>query len=171
MIEEAASAKAADFASLSQIVLESCIAQTDNRTGYMKRLLSDSYQYQAIARIDINMTDALSQCQAWLRMIVERLAESNESKDALELASAYVEIGRAHMRKDMQHEALESWKQAYHVFDNADDEKKLELSWPCIHLGLLYALRGEGFRGDDLLLPALQNREKALGTDDKTSFV
>lgn len=171
MIERAAGDEIEAFASLSEAILKPQLGKDNSNTKEIKKLLSNSYQYQAISSIDTDGPEAVAKCEAWMKILVELLAEYNEREDALQLASAYTEIGMAYMRKSMEEEAIKSFKQSYEAHKPVDEDSKLDLTWPSIHLGLIYAIRGEGQKGDELLLPVLKQREEVLGKDDTTSFV
>lgn len=68
--------------------------------------------------------------------------------------------------------AIQTWWESYGAFGNiTSGVKLLRQEWPAIHLAVVYSLRDEGKKGEDILLPVLKAHEEVFGKDDKTSKV
>ena len=172
MVEKARALKIGTYASLAQAVLERCIKEHPLDVVALKKLLSSSYNYQAIAGVETdNGQQSLVNCKAWIELVLERIEKFNNRDDALELAEAYNESGMAYMRSGQENQAEDSWKQSIESFANVPGSTILDQTFPSIHLGIFYSIRGEGGKGDEVLQPVVKAREDAYGKDDTTSMV
>lgn len=160
--------KCRQFAVLSQAILEHEDVVADPNA--FSKLLADSHQYQAIAGIDTNSEDALTQGKKWLAIMINRVETHNEPEDALMLPMVYNELGMSYMRVPLEQEAIESWRLAIEGLTSNAPEDKLIATWPCVNLGLLYAVTGRAEQGYELVAPILSARDEAFGRGDKSAF-
>lgn len=103
-------------------------------------------------------------------MLIDRITKFGHRSDAILLGHSYCEIGMAYMREDRQKDAIDSFTQARNTYQHVENPSKLDLTWPAIHLGLVYAIQKRGDEINDSLLEVLKIREEAFGEDDTTSF-
>ena len=171
MVERARALKIGIYASLAHVILQGCLDKHPEDADELTKLLSDSYQYQTIAGVETDNGQALVNCKAWIAMIIERIEKHNNEEDVRELAEAYNESGMAYMRFAQETDALNAWHQSLKAFTDLPGATKLDLTWPSVHLGIVYSIRGEGDKGDGILMPIVKAREEAYGKDDKTSML
>lgn len=150
--------------------MENLAEGDDGSEEELKRLFSDSYQYQALGEIDTGDPDALKHCKMWLASILERIEISKQREDAVLLGTAYGDTGMAYMRENKDKEAIDSFQLSLETLRNVENPDKLDMTWPAVHLGCAYAIHNRGDEADTLLLDVLKNREEAFGKDDITSF-
>lgn len=104
--------------------------------------------------------------------MIDHIERWNQKEDAIQLAESYNVCGMALTRIKEDDRAIESWWKSYDAFGNiTNGNKLLRQKWPAIHLAIIYSLRNEAKKGEDVLLPVIKAREEAFGKDDKTSMV
>jgi len=135
-------------------------------------MLSESHQYLAVSHIFTDTPGSLDEIQAVIDLVIDRIKKWNREEDAIQLAESYNVCGMALGRTKEYDRALKSWWESYDAFGHiTHGNKLLRQEWPAIHLAIIYSLRNEAKKGEDILLPVLKAREEAFGKDDKTSMV
>jgi len=175
MIERAFDEKCGIYASLSLDILGSVPRETFQEDEKLNRLLSQSHQYKAVSCIYTDSPGALHHLKRMVALITERLEKWNRTDDAVQLADAYNESAMAYMRDKAQEEtAIAAWIQSYEAFGAIPGDRleiKIRQEWPAVHLAMMYALRNEPQKGEDILLPVLKAREERFGKDSAISMV
>lgn len=171
MIERAIDDECGAYASLSQVILELIPQRELLEEEGLSRLLSQSHQYQGVSCVYTDTPGALDHFKIMMSLILDRQKRWGRQQDAIQLADCYNECAMAYMRTNREDEAISSWWKSYESFGSIPGSNTLWQEWPAIHLGILYALRNEPDKGEELVVPILIARQKAFGKDDTTSMV
>lgn len=158
----------ADFAAFSARVLLDNGDQGDNRT-YTK-LLSDSYRYSCICSNDMDGSDAMSFCERWIEMLIERIEKYQDPVDTYSLAVSYSEYGLALMHHRKSDEALKSFERSCESFEQITPKGEPVYGFPYKHRARILTYSGKPDQAEAVLVPALEAREKVLGKDDTFSI-
>ncbi|KAK3385348.1 hypothetical protein B0H63DRAFT_522686 [Podospora didyma] len=139
-------------------------------------LFNESYQYKAVSCFFTDSPGALFHLKCMIAPILERMEKWNRTDDAVQLADAYNESAMAYMRdKTQADKTIAAWIQSYHAFGAMPGGDELEIKirqeWPAVHLAIMYALRNEPDKGEEILLPVLKAREEKFGKDSTSSMV
>ncbi len=159
-----------EYAVLAETILKHLPEDDDGSDVDIKRLFSDSFRYQALGKIDTGAPDALKHCNMWVSSILDRIARSGQREDAVVLGTAHGDVGMAYMRESKDEEAIKSFQLSLETLQNVENPDKLDMTWPAVHLGCVYAIHHRGDEADTLLMTVLKIREEVFGKDDTTSF-
>ncbi|KAL8939352.1 MAG: hypothetical protein Q9211_002782 [Gyalolechia sp. 1 TL-2023] len=171
-LERAYDDEAGDYASLSLEILDQIPKEEIEHSEELKKMLSGGHQYRAVSLIFTDTPGSLVEVQAVIDLVIDRMKRWNREEDAIQLAESYNVYGMALTRAKEEDKAIQSWWRSYEAFGNITDGRKLlRQEWPAIHLAIIYSVRNEAKKGEDILLPVLKAREDAFGKDDKTSMV
>ncbi|KAL9030920.1 MAG: hypothetical protein Q9196_000994 [Gyalolechia fulgens] len=171
-LERAYDDEAGDYASLSLEILDQIPKEKIEHSEELNKMLSESHQYRAVSLIFTDTPGSLVEVQAVIDLVIDRMKRWNREEDAIQLAESYNVYGMALTRAREEDKAIQSWWRSYEAFGNITDGRKLlRQEWPAIHLAIIYSVRNEAKKGEDILLPVLKAREDAFGKDDKTSMV
>ncbi|KPM45191.1 hypothetical protein AK830_g1366 [Neonectria ditissima] len=161
--------EAKQFASLSQVVLESESVSNRKARGYedeelLDKLLADSYRYQGISEMHMNDISAVKRCRIWMFTLLSGIKRFNDPEDIQTLPIAHNEVGMAWMctrYKDKAEEAEESWALACKASDQAAQPGKLAFPFPWVHRALIAAYyTGDYHAAETLVAPILEQREE-----------
>jgi tetratricopeptide (TPR) repeat protein len=104
------------------------------------------------------------------QMMIRELADKPSHND-MRLAISWNELGNAYMLNN-------AWRKGQECFEKSIDEMKrlktfepIMVSLPLANLGLAYWLQGRILEADAILTRGLEDRERALGADDRISFM
>lgn len=171
MIERAFDYECGVYASLSRAILEHIPQEELRDEEGLSRLLSQSHQYQGVSCVYTETPGALDHFKIMMSLILDRQNRWGRQQDAIQLADCYNECAMAYMRTNQEEEAISAWWKSYEAFGSIPGSNALWQEWPAVHLGILYVLRNEPNKGEELVMPILIARQNAFGNDDITSMV
>lgn len=135
-------------------------------------MLSKSHQYRAVSFIFTDTPGSLAEIQAVVDLMIGRIKRWNREEDAIQLTDSYNVFGMALTRFKEDDRAIQSWWESYEAFGNiTNGNKLLRQEWPAMHLAIIYSLRNEAKKGEEVLLPVLKAREETFGKDDKIFMI
>lgn len=101
--------------------------------------------------------------------LCEQLCDESGKEDE-PLASAYNELGVAHMMNNKYVEGMEAFKKSIDIYHRLETSTKDDTAFPLANLGLSYWLQSKYEKAEQVLLGALRDREAAFGPGDRESL-
>jgi len=114
--------------------------------------------------------DAMSFCEKWMQMLVERVEEYQDPTDIYSLAVSYSEYGLALMHHSKTDEALKSFERSCESLEEITPKGEPVYGFPYKHRARILTYNGKSDLAEAVLVPALEAREKILGKDDTFSI-
>jgi hypothetical protein len=106
----------------------------------------------------------------WLDILLNRTQFRRRSvAEALSLATAYNQMGICYIKNDEVEDAMDSWKQSLAAYRSVDNPPNFSGTFPAISLAQLYVLQGRPSEAEEVLTLTLEEHERILGKDDKTT--
>jgi hypothetical protein len=131
--------------------------------------LAEAHHNLSLAAVMTGSSDGMDNANIWVDILLNRIKRFNPPSEALALATAYNQIGICHINKHEIEDAMNSFRKSVTAYRNVDNRPKFSGTFPSISLANLYVQQGEPEEGEKVLTPTLEEHEKILGKDDKTT--
>jgi len=156
------------FAALARIILEAAKADGRGDEKEVTGLLAECHHNQSFAAIYTGSGGAMEHANAWLQILTNRTNKWDFDEDTLAMAAAYNQIALCHIHRNDVQEAIANWVTSLFYLE-VPSAPKLSGVWPAINLALIYTIEKRLKEADDVLALVLEEREKVMGKDDKTT--
>ncbi|KAL8831927.1 MAG: hypothetical protein Q9170_005089 [Blastenia crenularia] len=156
------------FASLARMILNQAL-YTDGDKERITHWLGEARHNLSLAAVMTGSSDGMDDAKLWLDILQDRAQKYKSSAEELALATAFNQLGICHIRKDEANDAMKSWEQSVAIFAGLKSAPDLSGTFPRLQLALLYTLQNRPTEAEAVLKPTLEEHERILGIDDKTT--
>lgn len=87
----------------------------------------------------------------------------------LSLATAFNQVGICHMNGGETEDALKNWEESVLTYRSIESPPDFSGTFPTLSLANTYVLQGRADDGEIVLKPVLEEHERILDKDDKTT--
>ncbi|KAK7912199.1 tetratricopeptide repeat domain-containing protein [Apiospora marii] len=157
------------FANLARQILEKPADASLEDEERVTHWLGEAHHSLSLAAVLSCSSDGLEDANTWLAILRRRITKFDMPSDRLCLATAYNNLGICYSRVNAVEEAIASWRQSLAEFDSAIDAPPFSGTFPRISLSLLLVSQDQVAEAEKVLVPALEEHERLLGKDDKTT--
>ncbi|KAL9028780.1 MAG: hypothetical protein Q9196_002903 [Gyalolechia fulgens] len=168
IFERGLPAQTKTFASLALNILDQALS-TDSDEERITHWLGEARHNLSLAAVMTGSSDGMHDAKLWLDILRDRVEKYKSSSDELALATAFNQLGICHIKKDEANDAMRSWEQSVAIFSSVKNPPDFSGTWPRIQLALLYTLQDRPEEAEAVLVPTLEEHERILGMDDKTT--
>lgn len=154
---------------MAQKILDKAVAAGGSDEERVTHWLGEAHHNLSLAAVLTDSSDGMHNAKTWVEILLSRIEKFNLPSEALSLATAYNQVGICHLKRDEVDEAMNSWKKSLATYSGVDNRPDFSGTFPAISLAQMYALQNRPEEGEKVLMPALEEHERILGKDDKTT--
>ena len=131
--------------------------------------LGEAHHNISLAAVLTGSSDGMHDAKVWLNILLDRIKRFNPPSEELSLATAYNQIGICHINKNELEDAMNNWRQSVATYRSVKNPPNFSGTWPSLSLAQGYTLQGRPKEGEEVLMPSLEEHERILGEDDRTT--
>ncbi|KAF5969746.1 tetratricopeptide repeat domain-containing protein [Fusarium bulbicola] len=157
------------FACLAKTILEQFLDDLSSDQERVTHWLGEAHHSLSLTACITGSSDGLEDAEAWQRLLNSRIEKYGLSSDKLALATAYNQLGICQSNKEQFADAVANFDKSVTAYNSVADAPQFSATFPAISQSMLHCLMHRYNEAEHALRPFLEEHERVLGKDDKTT--
>ncbi|KAH7265628.1 uncharacterized protein BKA55DRAFT_559302 [Fusarium redolens] len=157
------------FASLAKTILEHALNDNSSDQERVTHWLGEAHHSLSLTACLTKSSDGLEDADIWQKHLNSRIEKYGLPSDKLALATAYNQLGICQSNKEQFDDAVTSFNKSVVTYNSVANAPQFSATFPAISQSMLHCLMDRYDEAEHVLTPFLEEHEKVLGKDDKTT--